>query len=259
MKEYLHFIQRGNQKGPLVILLHGFTGSCEEFIELITPFEKDFNFALIDLPGHGKSLNLEDYTPAFVFKQLEIISNGRKICCLAGYSMGGRVALHYALKHPGLVDKLVLESSSAGIDDEAERAARRKSDQHWIDYLNSHSIEEFLQAWYEQAIFSDLKKNTQSLEMLIGQKKNNAPVELAKALQHMGQSVMPGLWQELHHLTSKTWLLCGALDEKYLAIHEKMLNRVPHARRIVFNHAKHNIHFAQPVEFASRLKEILYE
>ena len=44
---------------------------------------------------------------------------------LAGYSMGGRIALHAALALGDRVDRLVLVGASPGIADPAERAARR--------------------------------------------------------------------------------------------------------------------------------------
>ncbi len=44
-----------------------------------------------------------------------------------GYSMGGRLCLHLAVARPELVERLVLVSATAGIDDRGERAARRAS------------------------------------------------------------------------------------------------------------------------------------
>ena len=48
---------------------------------------------------------------------------------VVGYSLGARVALRLAVAHPDVVDRLVLESPSAGLPTEAERAARRAADE----------------------------------------------------------------------------------------------------------------------------------
>src|SRR4029453_9306410 len=48
---------------------------------------------------------------------------------LAGYSMGGRLALALALRRPERVRSLVLVSASPGLADAEERAARRAADE----------------------------------------------------------------------------------------------------------------------------------
>ena len=53
-----------------------------------------------------------------------------------GYSMGARFCLHLALARPDLVDGLVLISGTAGIDDDGERAARRRADEALADRLD---------------------------------------------------------------------------------------------------------------------------
>ena len=57
----------------------------------------------------------------------------RRRAAWLGYSMGGRYALHVALRHPELVRRLVLVSATGGIDDPAERAARREGDEALAD------------------------------------------------------------------------------------------------------------------------------
>ena len=52
-----------------------------------------------------------------------LVAGGRAV--YVGYSMGGRVALHAALRHPDAVERLVLIGATAGIDDADERAATR--------------------------------------------------------------------------------------------------------------------------------------
>src|SRR3954464_14233324 len=56
---------------------------------------------------------------------------------LVGYSMGGRIALHAALRRPGAWSGLVLIGVSAGVDD---RAGRRRSDEQLAAWIERHSI-----------------------------------------------------------------------------------------------------------------------
>ena len=72
---------------------------------------------------------------------------------VVGYSMGGRLALHLALRHPDRVGKLVLFSASPGLKTEDERTARRE-----VDLQRAAEIEEdlggFLRRWYRMPLFS---------------------------------------------------------------------------------------------------------
>ena len=86
---------------------------------------------LLDLPGHGR--NGGDAAPwRFTFDavEAEITALARdEPLDLVGYSMGGRLALAYAVRNPGRVGRLVLESASPGLQTESERAARKESDE----------------------------------------------------------------------------------------------------------------------------------
>ena len=74
---------------------------------------------------------------------------------LCGYSLGGRVALHVALAAPERVTRLVLVSTSAGIEDDAERAERRAADRRLADELERIPFEQFIERWRTQPLFAD--------------------------------------------------------------------------------------------------------
>ena len=71
-----------------------------------------------------------------------------------GYSLGARVALRLAVAHPDVVDRLVLESPSAGLATEAERAARRASDEALAARLEAGGIERFVDEWERNPVFA---------------------------------------------------------------------------------------------------------
>ncbi len=64
---------------------------------------------------------------------------------IAGYSMGGRLALYLALRHPDRCAGLFLESASPGLEDAGERAARRAADGEMATRLED-DFEGFLHA-----------------------------------------------------------------------------------------------------------------
>jgi pimeloyl-ACP methyl ester carboxylesterase len=73
-----------------------------------------------------------------------------------GYSMGGRMALHLALSHPSVVERLVLVSATAGIDDPAAREARIASDEALAARAERIGAEAFVAEWVAQPMFAGL-------------------------------------------------------------------------------------------------------
>ena len=73
---------------------------------------------------------------------------------VVGYSLGARVALRLAVAHPDVVDRLVLESPSAGLPTEAERAARRAADEALAARLEADGIERFVDEWERNPVFA---------------------------------------------------------------------------------------------------------
>ena len=103
---------------PALLLLHGFTGSADAWRELLPVLGKRARTLAIDLPGHGPAGRNQSFPPRFTLSACaEHV--GRRLgdlhvpeTVLLGYSMGGRVALRFALDHPERVRGLVLESKS---------------------------------------------------------------------------------------------------------------------------------------------------
>ena len=73
---------------------------------------------------------------------------------LVGYSMGGRIALHVALAAPARVARLVLVASTAGIEDERQRALRREADAALAREFERSTIEQVADRWMAQPLFA---------------------------------------------------------------------------------------------------------
>jgi len=106
-------------QGEAVVCLHGMTGSTRDWANQVTVLLPGYRLVALDMRGHGKSAapaSEEEYSiPIFaedvftVLKELDI-----KKCCLAGHSVGGFIALQFALEHPEMVAALVLVDTSSG-------------------------------------------------------------------------------------------------------------------------------------------------
>ena len=94
----------GDPHRPAVLFLHGFMGSGADWTDAISALDKRFCCVTPDLPGHGGSVGLrpEDYTIEGATRTLLDLLDELEIerPALVGYSMGGRLALYLALRHP---------------------------------------------------------------------------------------------------------------------------------------------------------------
>src|SRR3954454_12961894 len=70
---------------------------------------------------------------------------------VVGYSMGGRIALHAALREPARFGALALIGVSAGVED---REARRRTDEELAAWIEAHTIEEVVERWERQPVFA---------------------------------------------------------------------------------------------------------
>jgi 2-succinyl-6-hydroxy-2,4-cyclohexadiene-1-carboxylate synthase len=167
---------------------------------------------------------------------------------LCGYSLGGRVALHVALAAPERVRQLVLVSTSAGIGDEAERAARREADERLALALEREPLERFIERWQAQPLFAG-----DPLDVLARAKEDqrrNRPEPLAAALRALGAGAMEPLWARLCELQMPVVLVAGERDAKYRALAERMAREIAHARVVVLR-GGHRVPLEDPDGLAS--------
>ncbi len=217
-----------------------------------------FHSIAVDLPGHGCSLGLpeEEYTMDGAANALlrTLDDLGVRRASIAGYSMGGRLALYFALRHPERCEKLFLESASPGLKSEEERAARQKADKDKAKRLESSAdFDAFLEAWYQQPLFATLG-NGGLVESLIEKRRKNDPIELAKSLRGMGTGSQPSLWEELTDLRVPTLAVVGELDGKFAGIAWEMAKRSPHISVEVIPSAGHNVRLEAPEAYLSSVR-----
>jgi len=100
------------------VLVHGFTGSRDDFREHVPELARLGRTLVLDLRGHGGTSNsgrAADYTLEGLVADLAAAFDALELARadLLGHSLGGMVALRFALAHPGRVASLVLMDTSA--------------------------------------------------------------------------------------------------------------------------------------------------
>lgn len=200
----------------------------------------------VDLPGHGASTGPPSgaYTIEGAARDLlDLLDDlGVERPTIAGYSMGGRLALYLALRHPDRLSGLFLESASPGLKDAEGRTARQAADEERAAHLEHGDFEEFLRDWYRQRLFAPLARDEKLLRRTLEARRSNDPRELAKSLRGMGTGSQPSLWEELSGLQTPTLAVAGGLDEKFVRISRRMQRACPHMRTAIVSGVGHNVH-----------------
>lgn len=110
-------VEEAGQGGRAFVLVHGFTGSRDDFREQMAPLSELGRTLALDQRGHGGSTNsgkADVYTVANLVEDLRgaFDALGLARADLLGHSLGGIVALHFTLAHPERVASLVLMDTS---------------------------------------------------------------------------------------------------------------------------------------------------
>lgn len=246
-----------------IFLLHGFTGSSQDWNEIVPLLNKRFNIIAIDLIGHGKSGSPGDtnlYTAESITEQIRgiILHYTNEPVIIAGYSMGGRAALSFASRYPEMLRGLILESTSAGIADVVLRQERIEHDEKLAEFIETHSIEEFADYWMNINLFESQKKlPAEKLISVREFKLKNSRMGLANSLRGFSTGKMPALYNDIHSINISTLLISGILDSKYTGINTELVKSFPSATHIIIGNAGHNVHLEQPSLFIDVINDFL--
>lgn len=256
----LNFHIHGPSGTPALLFLHGFMGAADDWNAVIEKLEADFRCIAVDLPGHGASVGraASSYSMEATAEALCDVIDHQKIdrCTPVGYSMGGRLALYFAMHHTERCEKLVLESASPGLVSEAEREVRRGVDEARALRLET-DFAGFVDDWFQLPLFATLRRDEKELRRMIERRKRNDPQGLARSLREMGTGTQPSLWERLETLDVSTLALAGALDGKFAEIAEHMAVRSPKIRADLVPDTGHVIHAERPEVFVQHLQSFL--
>jgi len=238
-----------------IIFLHGFTGSASDWEFAMQNIDDNYFPIAIDLPGHGEteaSDNINDYTIDSINNIISTIIEKLKISkvILFGYSMGGRAALSFAVQYPSMIKALILESSTAGIENADEREERLMNDIGLAEKIENIGVEQFIKYWMGLPLFKSLKSIPQEeYQKIVKNKLNNDKKGLANSLRGFSTGKMVSLWNKLDDLNFPILLITGSLDKKFELIASKIKNLFQQSEHKVVADSGHNVHLEKPKEF----------
>jgi 2-succinyl-6-hydroxy-2,4-cyclohexadiene-1-carboxylate synthase len=232
-----------------LVLLHGFTQTGASWDGVRARLDPRYRALAPDLRGHGTARGARPVDLRSVLSDLDLlVPDGAR---LAGYSMGGRIALHFALAHPGRLAALVLVGTSPGLAAPSERAARVAADLALADRLETIGLPAFAREWGALPLFAG--QSPEVAAAVHADRLRNDAAGLAAALRGLGTGALPPLWDDLPRLALPVTLVAGERDGKFRALAEAMAGALPAAELRVIAGAGHAAHLDRPEAVAALL------
>jgi 2-succinyl-6-hydroxy-2,4-cyclohexadiene-1-carboxylate synthase len=221
-----------------VVLLHGFTQTGASWDPVAAALGERYLPLAPDIRGHGAASAVTPVTVKAVIDDVSRLAPAS--FTLAGYSMGGRIALHVALALGERIQRLVLIGASPGVADAAQRAERLAGDARLADEIERSTIEQFALRWALTPVLADQPPEVQAAAH--ADRLRSTPRGLARALRGLGTGAPPSLWDRLGELPVPATLIAGERDRKFSAVAHRMARGLPRAEVEIVPGAGHAVH-----------------
>ncbi len=244
-----------------VVLLHGFLGSPEAWgaVREILDARRPLGLEVVApwLPGHGRgAAPLDDHTFDGAIDGFVASLHGRGDApqprVWAGYSMGGRIALGVAGRHPALVGDLVLVSSHLGLA-VPEARAQRAADDDAFARLADHGIEAMVDAHASRSVLIAQNALPGCLrDVLRARRLAHDPHAIASSIRALGLGAMPDLRGVLAARGGRLHVVAGGEDPSYAALAREAA-RIAGAEATIVPGAGHDVLLEDPEPVAEAI------
>jgi esterase len=259
-----HYTEWGPPSAPALIFLHGITGHARTWDDEARLLAERFRVLVLDQRGHGDSDPAPDgdYSDGALLGDLEAFGDalGLARVSLVALSLGGRVAINYAGRHPERVERLVV----VDIGPDIAPAGRLR-----VGALMANAAERF--ETLEDVIVHQRANNPLYTEAMLRHRAQHAvrPLPgggftwkydraLRDAVRQGRMRVPADLWPQWRAIQCPTLLVRGSESDILTdEIAKKMLEALPSARLAVVPNAGHTVPGDQPVAFQRLLREFL--
>lgn len=248
--------------GAPLVLVHGFACGVRSWDPQVRALSRSWRVITYDVRGHGISDTPADAAaysqPTFVDDLHALLVHLRiRRAALGGLSMGGNIALNFALGHPGMVTKLIVADTGAGSDNAAEWAAGAHA---YADTLEQRGIEAFADMAVANPLFARYVAQGPTAERFI---RSCLMTHRAHGLAHTAREVLVkrppiyALESRLRHLRIPTLLLVGEHDEPCRNIHRFMADCIRESTHVVLRGVGHLTNLEASVAFNATVRRFL--
>ena len=243
----MNYAVEGNGE-KTIVFIHGLSDSLEYWRVLSSRIRDDYRIVSYDIRGHGKSL-YEPFTIDLLVDDLYnlLLKLSIEKTSLIGFSMGGNIALSFAMKYPDISDRLVIMSSFSECDEnlKSKFMELKTADGHHPGILLDRA-----------AVLEECRYAEQSV---VRQDERTAPVGRPMAnIEAIANGIDMGMdlniTGQLAKLDNPTLILAGREDDLISQnLTDIMKDNIKNSSIIVFDDTKHNLLVGENVSEILRL------
>jgi 2-succinyl-6-hydroxy-2,4-cyclohexadiene-1-carboxylate synthase len=253
------FELHAGQKGPPLVLLHGFLGRPSMWMETLNALGPHGPVALASLPGHGPA----PWTPAQ--DTFESAVDGLMAAIpfteqswLVAYSLGARLALWMLLREPDRFAGAILVGGNPGLRSAAERQQRVQADDDDAEHILGAGLESFVDRWEKRPLFESQALLPPRVRDLHRHRRlDHTPEGAAWAMRALGLGRMPSAWTLLQEASVPMRIVAGERDGKFSALGNEIRMTTLNATFRAIPGAGHDVALENPVALAREIRTAL--
>lgn len=225
-------------KGEAIVLIHGLSDNLLYWEPLSGSLKMDYKVIRYDLRGHGQSeLGEDEITIDLYSDDLKNLLEdlGVEKANLVGFSLGGMIAIDFAVKYPSKVSSLVLMSTASKVTSHSKEVLE--------GFLNA--IDDSFEAFYDFILPLVLcpkviEENREELELI---KETSSPLANNEAIKKaIDASLQFDRQGDLSNIDVPVLVLAGKHDGIFLLSEQKeMQERIENSELVVLDDVRHNL------------------
>lgn len=238
-----------------LVCLHGFTGDPGVWDSVLELLPSEIEALCPPIAGHEPGVPLSGTFEQEVERLAADLPRDRGPFHLAGYSLGGRLALGLLARHRRLFARATLIGVHPGLGGEAERRRRAAADDELARGLERDGVERFVDRWQGLPLFrTQLALPPGVLEAQRFRRLGHRPEGLAHALRALSLGRMPDYRCDLPAIELPVHLMAGERDGKFRRLAEATASALPRGTVEIVPACGHNLVLEAPRAVASAIE-----
>jgi pimeloyl-ACP methyl ester carboxylesterase len=266
----INYQLEGNEKGGLLLLIHGYGSWMYGYDEIFSLLTKNFLVLRSDLRGHGdsdKPIFEDDYESTkrlytienfaednyLLVKKLGLLTKFPKIY-VYGHSMGGMISQVFALKYPDIIKKLILGSTSYTMYSEGMVKVLEDYSSGKLGNLRESYIITARSAY----TLRFKKEHPEYLEKEVEGKMKCPSQVIFAAMENFIYNF--DVKDQLKNLKIPTLILTGDKDRLVPSVRSHELNElIPNSKLVIFEKQNHGINAEIPNKVVNKIIQFINE